>query len=162
MVVIRSCRGAGFRDGHPALAANVTGQWGATGEVQANRWGPAGSWEQWHLQILDYDGNNYFHHHIVGHQNLSEALSYLAEPLRVGLHSHHGGYWLRANPDGSVWADAPELNEWETWTLEPHGYDQHHVGWRFAFRSCHGKYLCCDGGFPVEGNNVCANRDPRT
>eukprot|EP00873_Tetraselmis_striata_P001276 jgi/Tetstr1/421540/TSEL_012487.t1 len=144
MVVIRSCRGAAFKDGHPALAATVAGQHGITGKVQANRWGPAQACEQWELCLLDGAASD------AKPLSVSAAdLEQLEGPVRVGLRAHHGG-WLGANSeDGSVSADARELLDWETWTLEK---VPGRAG-RFTFRSFHGKY------FIREGHNVVANRD---
>mmetsp|Transcript_4738 Transcript_4738/g.13142 ORF Transcript_4738/g.13142 Transcript_4738/m.13142 type:complete len:293 (+) Transcript_4738:212-1090(+) len=151
MVVIRSCRGAPFNDGHPALACNVEGEHGftRTGEVQANRWGPAQAWEQWTIRFVDGDDG--------GEADVAKVLSRLEEerrPVNVGLRAHTGG-WLQAKPDGEVWADGPELQDWETWRLEPLGRG------RFAFKSHHGRYLCRDGGsfgLPEVGSTVNATR----
>ena len=101
------------------------------GYVQCNRFGTAREWEEWTVNVL--------------------ARPPHGRSLIVGLRSYHGR-WLSAKPCGRVFADGAALGAWETWTIELQDNET------FAFRSHHGKYLCCVGGAHDLGKWVCADR----
>ncbi|CAE7378151.1 IFI27 [Symbiodinium microadriaticum] len=77
---------------------------------------------------------------------------------KVALRSHHGKY-LTAQADGFVVADRESARGSEKWSMDnAPGSD----GYIVAFKSCHGKYLCADGGHFGNigvGNVVHADRD---
>lgn len=83
------------------------------GSIQANKFGKADDWEEWTIHTCK-DG-------------------------KVAFQSWTGKY-LSAKPDGSVRADAKEIDSWEKWATTTTTEESDYV----SFRSHHGKYLVCD------------------
>jgi len=87
IVFLRSRRTARGRDGHPSLKCHPDGR------IQADTFGTALGWETWKVHNKTSDGDD-------------------GGKKKIALQSWTGKF-LSAKPDGTVWACADCVGDWE-------------------------------------------------